>query len=233
MNDERINKNIFIFLGPPGSGKGSISKLCQKRLGWTQFSTGNLCRQHIAEQTEIGKQIDLIIKSGKLINDELIIEMVDSWLRDLFERPASVILDGFPRTVAQAQALDKLLASESFSSVNVSVIKFDVPDEYIVERLVNRFTCQNNKCQAVFSLNQASGLQPKIEMTCDECSSPLMRRQDDEESAIRERLRIYYDHERTIVSYYKEAERPLYHIEGTRQIEQVYQQLMNSTSTAL
>src|SRR5438105_2140053 len=100
--------NIFIFLGPPGSGKGSVSRLCIKDLGWVQLSTGNLCRKHIAKQTEIGKEIDFAIKSGKLVSDDLITNMVLEWFQKDFDDSHTVILDGYPRTIMQAQAFTKL-----------------------------------------------------------------------------------------------------------------------------
>ncbi len=98
MSTER---SIVIFIGPPGAGKGSLSQLCVKELGWAQLSTGNLCRYHITEQTELGKQIDLAIKSGKLISDGVIVDMVDKALPETFKQSPIVILDGFPRTVAK------------------------------------------------------------------------------------------------------------------------------------
>ena len=125
---------IFIFIGPPGAGKGSLASLCVKHFDWLQISTGNLCRKHIAEQTKIGKEIDLIIKSGKLINDSLINSMVFEWLNEHVGRASGVIFDGYPRTVAQAEAFDALIDSQ-LSDVQVKVILFELSDDVVVNRL--------------------------------------------------------------------------------------------------
>lgn len=110
-----MSQQAFIFMGPPGSGKGSLSKLCKTYWGWQQLSTGNLCRKHISEDTQIGKEIDFIIKSGKLISDELIASMVDAWLTDVVGKEYSLILDGYPRNFTQAQDLLRLIQDKYIS----------------------------------------------------------------------------------------------------------------------
>lgn len=219
-------KDIVIFLGPPGSGKGSLSQLCVKRLGWVQLSTGNLCREHIAHQTEIGKQIDFAIKSGKLITDSLIIQMVQDWMLTHSEDVSVVILDGFPRTVAQAEVLQKLLA-ESSSKSNLSIINLVLDQEKIIERLANRRICENNKCQAVYSLSNQSRHMPKRHMICDECSSNLMRRTDDEEESIRQRLKLHYENERMLMDFYQKNNQQVIACDVAQSLESVYQQLLS------
>jgi adenylate kinase len=223
-----INKDIVIFIGPPGSGKGSLSQLCVKRLGWIQLSTGNICRQHIAEQTEIGKQIDFAIKSGKLISDSLIIAMVKEWLLGQFIRPCVVILDGFPRTVAQAAALTELLQSPELSDVRLTIFKMTIPDTYLIQRLSARLICNNNQCQTVYSLDPESLLEPRELMVCNDCSSILIRRLDDEEDAIRERLLIYHKHEQKLVEFYKSIGQPVISLDVHLPLEDVYVKLVNS-----
>lgn len=196
------NKSVYIFLGPPGSGKGSLSKICVNQLGWVQLSTGNLCREHIANQTEIGKQIDFAIKSGKLVTDDLIVQMVDEWLDECFSANECVILDGFPRTVAQAEALEHLL-KDRFSFAKISVVRLLIDDDQVVARLTGRYICGNDKCQAVYSLVKGSGLESKEHMICDACSSELIRRSDDTETSIRERLATYHQHENRLIDFYK------------------------------
>jgi adenylate kinase family enzyme len=129
---------VFIFIGPPGAGKGSLSTLCVRRFGWVQISTGNLCRKHIAEQTKIGKEIDLIIKSGKLINDDLINTMVFEWFNEHAGRSSGIIFDGYPRTVAQAEAFGAML-NEMFPAVRVHVVLFELADDVVVDRLCSRY----------------------------------------------------------------------------------------------
>lgn len=196
------NKSVYIFLGPPGSGKGSLSKICVNRLGWAQLSTGNLCREHIANQTEIGKQIDFAIKSGKLVTDDLIVQMVDEWLDECLAANECVILDGFPRTVAQAESLENLL-KDRFSFAKTNVVRLLIDDNQVVARLTGRYICGNDKCQSVYSLVKGSGLEPKQEMVCDACSSELIRRSDDTEGSIRERLATYHQHENRLIDFYK------------------------------
>lgn len=197
-------KNIFVFIGPPGSGKGSLSNLCVTQLGWVQLSTGNLCRKHILEQTPLGKEIDFAIKSGNLVSDHLITAMVEEWLIDEMAKPevSAIILDGFPRTAEQAHALD-LLLKEQFKTVKLHIIRLNIPDEILVNRLSNRVVCQNKDCQAVYSMAEGSLLRPKNDMKCDLCGSPLGRRKDDEMNTVRERLAIYRRHEQALLSYYQ------------------------------
>ncbi len=244
-----MNKRIYIFLGPPGAGKGSLSQLCTKRLGWRQLSTGNLCREHIARQTQIGKEIDFAIKSGKLISDSLVIDMVHDWLsKELLaeqavdrEKAASqsrqvvpvqsdapqgevisrtVILDGFPRTKLQAHALHELI--EKMVGVDLHVVHLKLTDEEIMYRLRARSVCQNEKCQRVYSLHKHSHLQPVKYMTCNECEAPLVRRLDDEEAAIVERLKIYHTHQDEMLSFYEEVGHPVRALPVDAPLEEVY-----------
>lgn len=197
-------RNIVIFIGPPGAGKGSLSNLCTEQLKWVQLSTGNLCRKHIAQGTTIGQQIDEAIRAGKLVDDSLITSMVDSWLLEENIQAPSVILDGYPRTVMQAQAL-MLLLKEKLPSYNLHVVKLSISDEHVITRLGGRAICQNKNCQAVYSSLPGSTLAPKQEMVCDKCAHILSRRADDESSAIIERLKTYYKHEHDLLSYYQNA----------------------------
>lgn len=203
-----ISKQLFVFIGPPGSGKGSLSSLCVEKLGWIQLSTGDLCRKNIAEQTSIGQQIDFAIKSGKLVPDSLITEMVVQWFEQQNELPASVILDGYPRTVAQAQEFTALLSSR-LAMFDLKVVRFAISDEQVVERLSGRFICSNKGCQAVYSLVPGSALAPKHVMECDRCHSALVRRSDDCEEAIRTRLKVYHQHEQGLISFFEENGYPI------------------------
>lgn len=196
--------DLIILFGPPGAGKGSLSDMCVNKLGWTQLSTGNLCRKHIAEQTEIGKQIDFAIKSGKLVSDSLVMNMVGDWLNMQIGNVPAVILDGFPRTIAQAKALDELLQSKNHP-MKLNVIRLCIPDEKVVDRLGTRYICSNSECQAIYSLGAQSNLVPRKSMTCDKCGHSLMRRKDDEENAIRERLQIYNKHEQDLLNFYRNS----------------------------
>ena len=199
MNRQR---QLIIFIGPPGCGKGSLSQLCVRKLGWVQLSTGSLCRKHIAQRTEIGKQIDFSIKSGNLVTDELIVAMVEQWLGENVHQQGGVILDGFPRTVAQAESLQGLI-QEKLQDCSVKVIQLGASDEVIVHRLLGRFVCENNDCQAVYSNHVSSALTSQKSNVCDICSSKLTRRDDDEEVTIRKRLTTYYGYEQSLIDFYR------------------------------
>lgn len=215
-------KTVYLFIGPPGSGKGSLSKLCVDNLDWAQLSTGNLCREHIARQTEIGRQIDFAIKSGKLVSDGLIVDMVQDWLEQSFAQKESVIFDGFPRTVPQADALEGLL-NRSFNSSKLKVVRLLLDDDAIIDRLTNRYICQNDTCQAVYSLAKGSMLAPKKQMVCDLCESTLIRRSDDTEQSIRERLKTYHQHEHNLLDFYRNHDKKILELSVAKPLSQVFE----------
>ena len=196
-------KQVYIFIGPPGSGKGTLSHLCEQKFGWVQLSTGNLCRKHIAEQTEIGKQIDFALKSGKLVSDSLINAMVHGWFETVIKQEDNIILDGFPRTVGQAQALHEFLKPH-LSDINVQVVRFSISDESVITRICGRLVCLNKDCQEVFSLNPGSRM-PAQHMRCDICSTELGRRNDDAVAAVQDRLQTYHKHERDLLNFYEQT----------------------------
>lgn len=218
-----INKEIFIFIGPPGAGKGTLAQLCTNRMGWVQCSTGDLCRKHVIEKTSIGHQIDLIIKSGKLISDDLVIEMVEQWLVQNLNNCEKIILDGFPRTRMQAELLEELLKKPQLKHVSVSVIKMELDSETVVRRLMSRLVCGNKVCCAVYSASNPAVLQG----VCAECASPLVRRNDDIEFVIRERIATYYAHAHDLVQYYELLGRKVEDLSVIQPIEQVFSQFVN------
>jgi adenylate kinase len=213
--------NVFIFIGPPGAGKGSLSNLCASQFGWLQISTGNLCRKHIAEQTKIGKEIDLIIKSGKLINDDLITDMVFEWFFEQVSEASGIIFDGYPRTVAQAEAFDAML-KEMFPVMRVRVVLFSLADDVVVNRLCSRYICQNKECQAIYSISPHSDLMPVELVRCDLCSGILGRRDDDNEEAVRRRLEIYHRHEQQLVDFYRNNGTEIIDLDASKPLREVF-----------
>jgi len=214
--------DVFVFIGPPGSGKGSLSGLCTRQLGWKQLSTGNLCRKHIAQQTKIGKEIDFAIKSGKLVSDGLITQMVADWFTNGNERYDAIILDGYPRTRVQAQSFNDLLHKQ-LNYLNLHVVRFSLSDESIIARLCGRYICQNKDCQAVYSLLKGSSLAPAVRGLCDLCDAAIGRRKDDEEEAVRERLNVYHRHERELLSFYQELGVNVYEVKVDKALNDVFE----------
>jgi adenylate kinase len=194
-----------------------------RNLGWVQLSAGNLCRQEIAQGTEIGRQIDFTIKSGKLIPDGLITRMIEGALTRYIQEGASVILDGYPRTVTQAQELDRMLAKDEFGDISLSLVKLCVGDETIVKRMTSRLICPDENCQAVYSLAVPS-LSPARTMECDRCASTLIRRADDNELVVRDRLMAYYEHEKNLLDYYQRHGCRFREISVERSLDEVFKE---------
>lgn len=215
-----MSLNIFIFIGLPGGGKGSLSKLCIENLGWNQLSTGNLCRSHIAKQTEIGKKIDFIIKSGNLISDGIMTEMVEQWLKDNSLK-SHIIFDGYPRTVVQAKALHNLLKT-NFVACKLNVVKLVADELTVIKRLSSRMVCSNKDCQIVYSANADSSLVPLKLDSCDKCKSLLIKRDDDKESTIKERLSVYSRHEKELVDFYLTSGQNVVEINAEQTIHAVF-----------
>lgn len=190
---------IFSFLGAAGSGKGTIAEESVRSLGFKVLSTGNLCRAEIAVGSERGKLIQSYTNSGKLVPDVLIAEMVDNWLAKEVGTGAPIILDGYPRTQKQAEILLDLIKSKYPKNI-FRVVSLVIPDEEIVKRLADRLMCENKKCQAVYS---RSLLKPEEQENCKACGSKLIRREDDKEEVVRERLRVYAQHSGALFAFYK------------------------------
>ncbi|MBM18184.1 MAG: hypothetical protein CL947_03915 [Epsilonproteobacteria bacterium] len=188
-------------MGPPGSGKGTLSALCVERFGWYQLSTGNLCRDHIQKNTDLGKQIKEAINKGELVNDHVIADMVKEWIVSQDTMPEAIIFDGYPRTKTQAELLYKLLQDVMVDSELV-LIKLHVDADIIAERILSRVSCSNKKCQRVYSLMNNSQAKSKSLMICDDCKSPLKKRSDDTQDALKNRIQIYYNHEQEILNFY-------------------------------
>lgn len=179
----------LVFLGPPGAGKGTIAKLLKEELKIAHISTGDLFRDNIKRETELGKRVKEILASGALVPDEVTIAMVDSRLKE-DDAKSGYILDGFPRTVAQADAL------ENMSSVD-AVINFCLPDEEILKRLSGRRVCKSTGRTYHIIYNP-----PKVEGIDDETGEALIQRDDDKEEAIKHRLEVYQTSTAPLIDYY-------------------------------
>jgi len=223
-------KKIILFLGAPGSGKGALSRLCVEMFGWKQLSTGNLCRKHVSEGTELGKQIDFAMKSGTLVSDEVIIQMGTQWIDQEIKAVEALLLDGFPRTVAQASGFLKFFG-EKYPAVKLVVIELRVPDREIIERLSARLVCSNKECQAVFS-TRIEKLKPRVAGVCDLCSSPLLQRNDDKPEVVASRLATYHQHCQKLVRFYESAGYVVHVIDGDRGNVEVFEAFLRHVGSA-
>jgi adenylate kinase len=185
------------------------------KLGFKQVSTGDLCRREIAKGTETGQKIDFLIKSGKLVPDDLITQMVYDWFQEQPDDGTSVILDGYPRTVRQAELLQKMI-SNGILPFQVVVIELALDDEIIVHRLSSRLVCQNKRCQKIYSANPDVNMLPEKEGICDACGGEVGRRKDDVPEVIRERLRVYHEHAQPLVDFYITAEYRVLKLDANR-----------------
>lgn len=216
-----VARNLYIFIGAPGSGKGSLAARAVHNFGWYQLSTGNLCRYHINAQTPQGKEMDLAIKSGKLVSDELITGMVLDWLSQ-DKGTGTLILDGFPRTEVQAKVLDKYIKTDGRYAC--FVVYFDIDDVSVIDRIGARCICSNKSCQAVYSSLPGSASRPKRHMTCDACGAALVRRVDDTKEALQERLLVYKQHADKLLAFYHEHKIPIVVLDARKPMAEVYQE---------
>ena len=188
---------IIIMLGAPGTGKGTVAGILQEKLGIKQVSTGDIFRKNIKEGTKLGKLSKEYMDQGKLVPDEITIEIIKDRLNEQ-DVENGVILDGFPRTVEQAKALDKMLA-ERGQKVD-KVINLSTPEQEIIERIVNRRICSNQECRKIYNLILNP---PKVEGICDRCGSKLITRKDDTEETVKARIKDYNIETKPLIEFYQ------------------------------
>ncbi len=186
-----MKKINIIFLGPPGAGKGTAAKMLAGKYSIPQISTGDIFREAVKKETELGKKVKTIMEKGELVPDELTVSLV----RERLTQPdteGGYILDGFPRTVKQADELSK------FQKI-VAVINFNISEEEIIRRLSGRRVCKN--CGAIYHITDYP---PKKEGICDKCGGQLYQRDDDKIEAIKKRLVVYKEQTAPLIDYYRE-----------------------------
>ena len=207
-------KNIVIF-GAPGSGKGTQSSILCKKLGIPTISTGDIIRGVLKSEGEKSDLLRSYTENGKLVPDDLVIDLLKSRLADS-DCDNGYILDGFPRTVNQAVALEKM-------GIHIDkVIEIDVDDEVICKRMLSRLVC--SKCGSVF--NSATEMHPKVAGICDNCGSVLEQRKDDTESTIRERLKVYKEKTLPLRDYYL-SKGILYSVDGSKPLSESSLEISN------
>ena len=188
---------IIIMLGAQGTGKGTVAGILSKENNWIQLSTGDIFRENISKGTELGIEANKYISKGCLVPDEITVSMFEKRLEEL-KNEIGIILDGFPRTLAQAEKLDEILAAKG-EKIDW-VINLETPRDEIIERMLNRRVCSNPQCKATYNLL----LHPsKIAKVCDKCGAELVRREDDSDAeAIKKRLEIYDTQTKPLVDFY-------------------------------
>jgi len=203
----------LILLGPPGGGKGTQARALTERFAIPQISTGDILRAAVKEGSAMGRQAKEFMDAGKLVPDEVIVGIIRDRIKAADCRNG-YLFDGFPRTVAQADALSNMLADLGVALDHV--ISIDVPDEEIVGRLTGRLTCPN--CGAMF---HQTTMPPKAAGVCDRCGRPgLIVRDDDKEETIRQRLATYHGQTAPLIAYY-ENQGLLRRIEGLGAVEEI------------
>lgn len=208
----------LILLGAPGAGKGTQSQFIVEKFGIPQISTGDILREARKNQTDLGKKAEAYMKSGELVPDKVVIGIIDERLRQT-DCDRGYILDGFPRTVEQADALSRLL-SQRRQNISV-VLNFKVPENELVTRLSGRRVCQG--CGASYHVEFSP---PRVIGVCDKCGQNLIQRQDDVENTVRQRLRVYTEKTQPLIGYY-ESKKILCSIDATGSVNEIAGRILN------
>lgn len=214
-------KTVIVLLGPPGAGKGTHAEPLSEHFGLPHISTGDLFRDNIKNKTDLGQKIKSYMEQGKLVPDELVLEMLFARI----EKPdcdRGFILDGFPRTVNQAKALDAKLEKKS----NLIALNFNVPDSILIERISGRMVCQD--CKKPYHKTFSP---PRQSNVCDSCGGILYTRDDDQESIVRKRLQVYHTESQPLIDYYAKKKNVLKEIDSQNSKEQVFRDVMIALST--
>ncbi|MEW2397573.1 adenylate kinase [Streptomyces sp. NPDC046862] len=210
----------IVLVGPPGAGKGTQAAFLAKNLSIPHISTGDLFRANISRQTELGKLAKSYMDKGDLVPDEVTIAMA----KDRMEQPDAVggfLLDGFPRNVSQAEALDETLTTESMKLD--AVLDLEVPEDEVVKRIAGRRICRNDSAH-VFHVSYKPA---KQEGVCDVCGGELYQRDDDSEETVRKRLEVYHTQTEPIIDYYK-AQGLVVTISALGKVEEVTERAMEA-----
>ena len=216
----------IIFIGPPGSGKGTQAKRLASRFGIPHISTGDMLREAVADGTELGRKAAPIMASGGLVPDDLMIGIINDRLAKS-DAQAGFILDGFPRTIVQAEKLDNIVdagAAKPAGNGNggLRVLQLLVPDDAIVRRITQRRTCV--QCGAIYHLENNP---PANDSVCDRCGAEVIARADDTEPAVRKRLEAFHRQTLPVATYYK-AKQILREVDGVGPVDEIFERITTS-----
>ncbi len=208
---------ILVFLGPPGSGKGTVAQFLQEKFGYVQLSTGDVVREISKKKTDLGRKIKVILKKGRLIDDKTMKKILENELKKGSYKHKVVILDGYPRTLKQAEDLEEIIKKNKLKLK--AVIYFDVSDKEVIRRLSSRFICP--KCNKIYGLENP----PKKDKICDRCKVALIQRNDDRPEVVKERLKVYKQKTEPLIEFYKEKGL-LYVLDANKSIEQTRENII-------
>ena len=209
-----------VLLGPPGAGKGTQAPLLAEKLGVPKVASGDLFRDHRRRDTELGRMARTYMDRGVLVPDHVTIRMVMEWIGET-AKSRGFLLDGFPRTVAQADALDREMKDRGGID---RVLYIRVPNDELVRRLSGRLTC--GSCRTVYNLDTSPPNTPEV---CDRCGGTVVQREDDKPEAVRRRLQVYAEETEPLVEYYR-SQGNLVDIDGEGSIEDVGASLVSAIS---
>ena len=205
-------KNI-IFIAPPAAGKGTQSNMLKEKFGYVHISTGDMLREAINSGSKLGMDVKNIIDKGELVSDDLIIKLVKDKITSTDGKP--FILDGFPRTLNQALALDEILTNDYI------VIYLDLDEDEAIKRITGRLTCN---CGKSYNLN-IEELKPKVDGICDNCGNILIKRDDDNVDAFKVRFNTFLNNTDSILKYYKDKEK-LVKIDVNRDVQDIFESIL-------
>jgi adenylate kinase len=207
---------IIVLMGAPGVGKGTQARLLSQRFGWPHISTGDILREIAATDTELGRHVKEVQAAGFLVSDEILAQIIEE-RTSRQDCQQGYILDGFPRTINQAQLLDRLAMEQRN---NMVVINLPVERETVIKRLSGRRTCPN--CGQIYNVYFQP---PAREGVCDKCQTPLMSRSDDAPEAVAKRLDVYEEKTAPLIEFYHNAGR-LVEVDGRRSVEDIFDEIL-------
>ena len=215
VNSVENEQKVVILLGPPGSGKGTQAELLIQELKIPHISTGDLFRANISKNTPLGQKAKTFMDAGRLVPDEVVLDM----LFDRVSNPDSshgYLLDGFPRTIPQAEALDRFLKGKS----NIIALNLQIPDEIIIKRISGRLTCED--CHTMYNTYYTP---PTASHLCDKCAGKLYQRTDDSAEVVQERLRVYNDQTSPLIEFY-DKKGVLFNFDSNRDPHVIFREIL-------
>jgi len=211
-------KRILVLLGPPGAGKGTVGSSLSEEWGLPLISSGDILRENLKKETDIGKKAKKYVESGELVPDEIVMEMIEKELcKSIYDN--GFIMDGFPRTIKQAEMFDRLVDGDN----DIKVIYLKADDDFLVKRLSLRRVCEN--CGKIYHL---VNLPPAKEGVCDVCGGKLIQRVDDREDVVRNRLEVYKKLTAPLIEHYK-GKNILFMVNGEGKLENTLSEIKKIT----